>query len=153
MGLIKGFENDIFISYAHADNLNGPVGDDPSNGWVLSFASMLKNTLKDTLKKEISQSDDELKIYWDDRIAKGEPLDWQLNPAVEKSAIFVMVMSEHYLESEWCQKEVSWFLENVKKRADLKANRLWPVFVVSVAKTRWINGRTTPVYAKAGKVI
>lgn len=134
MALINGFDNDIFISYAHVDNLNGPAGG-AEKGWVISFAKMLQTTLRDTLKKQIVQNERELKIYWDERVAQGEPIDWQLNPAVEQSAIFLMIMSEHYLSSDWCNQEANWFLENIAGRPDVKNNKLWPAFVVSVANT------------------
>lgn len=134
MALINGFDNDIFISYAHVDNLNGPAGG-AEKGWVISFAKMLQTTLRDTLKKQIALNERELKIYWDERVAQGEPIDWQLNPAVEQSAIFLMIMSEHYLSSEWCNREANWFLENIAGRPDVRNNKLWPAFVVSVANT------------------
>jgi len=137
MGLIPGFENDIFISYAHADNLNGPAGGD-ENGWVVSFARMLRETLKDTLKPELKKHDNKLKIYWDNQIAKGEPIDWQLNAEVENSAIFLMFMSDHYLDSDYCRKEVEWFLEVIEKRRSEVSNsvsHLWPILVVSLGPT------------------
>lgn len=139
MALIRGFEHDIFISYAHTDNLNGPAGS-PEKGWVVAFARMLQKTLTDTLKEETRKTGRDLTIYWDEQLAQGEPIDWQLNPAVKQSAIFLMIMSDQYVVSDYCNQEATWFLDKVEERLEVRANKLWPAFMVCVSdtdKTRW----------------
>ena len=139
MGLIEGFENDIFVSYAHDDNL-GFLVREPAEGWVLDFAKALKTGLSAQLKKEIKQTNRELTVFWDkSRLQQGEPLDWELNDHVEKSAIFCIFMSQNYLDSDWCQQELNWFLKTLEGRKDRLSResegRLWPVIVVSVSPT------------------
>ncbi len=139
MGLIDGFEYDIFISYAHDDNL-GYLVNDPAEGWVLDFAKRLKQDLSRQLKKEIGKAGRDLEIFWDkDSLQQGEPLDWELNDHVENSAIFCIFMSQNYLDSAWCKQELDWFLKTMDTRKDRlmreHAGRLWPVIVVGVGPT------------------
>ena len=139
MGLIDGFEYDIFISYAHDDNL-GYLVNDPAEGWVLDFAKRLKEDLSRQLKREIGKANRKLEIFWDkDSLQQGEPLDWELNDHVENSAIFCIFMSQNYLESAWCRQELDWFLKTMDRRKDRlirqHAGRLWPVIVVGVGPT------------------
>lgn len=139
MGLIDGFDHDIFISYAHDDNLDFLVRE-PAEGWVLDFAKVLKTGLSAKLKKETRLTDRNLQVFWDkSQLQQGEPLDWELNDHVEKSAIFCIFMSQNYLDSEWCRQELDWFLKTLENRKDRlsreASGRLWPVIVVSVGPT------------------
>ena len=139
MGLIDGFEYDIFISYAHDDNLDHLVKE-PAEGWVLDFAKALKKGLSVQLRREIESTGRNLEVFWDkSRLQKGEPLDWALNEHVDKSAIFCIFMSQNYLDSDWCKQELDWFIKTLENRQDSlsrdRAGGVWPVIVVSVGPT------------------
>lgn len=135
MGLVKGFEHDLFVSYNHADDLLR-VG----SGWVGAFASKLQSALTDSLKKEITTTGRQLDVFWDYKLDRGQPLSEGLKHKVESSATFLIIMSQHYLESEWCGRECAWFAQIMKSRRgsllSIEESRvLWPLLVAQVGPT------------------
>src|SRR5690606_35742987 len=67
MAFVHGFENDVFISYAHADNEVDALGD----AWV----HQLQQNLRIALKQRLGRGD-ELNVYFDARRLQGNhPLD------------------------------------------------------------------------------
>ena len=48
-------------------------------------------------------------------------------------------MSQNYLDSDWCNQELDWFLKTLEQRKDRlsreAAGRLWPIIIVSVGAT------------------
>jgi hypothetical protein len=88
MAFVHGFENDVFISYAHADNEVDALGD----AWVHQFQQNLRIALKQRLGRG-----DEINIYFDARRLQGNhPLD-EILDSVRKSAVFLAVGSPSYV--------------------------------------------------------
>lgn len=108
MGLLHEDHRDIFISYAHADQLFNEVGRN-SRGWVTAFAASLEERLLRSLTKEIKDAGRELDIYWDHKLMGDEPLTEELQDEVEGACIFVALVTDQYLQSEWCRREYDWF--------------------------------------------
>jgi hypothetical protein len=116
MGLLPGFKNDIFISYNHADDLRGEVPHG-MNGWVGSFAVKLKAGLEGLLKKEMADArTGSIEVFWDYDLEKDQVLTDTLKDHVENSAIFIVIMSDHYLNSDWCGQESQWFQTVASRR-------------------------------------
>jgi TIR domain len=102
MAYVRGAVHDIFVSYAHLDNL-APAGG--GHGWVDSFAELL--TIQ--LKKRLGSGAVDL---WIDReLAGNRPLTPEILRAVRESALLLVVMSPAYLQSQWCGRERSTFLD------------------------------------------
>lgn len=100
MAQIAGYENDIFISYAHDDNQG--FGNRP--GWVDIFEDWLDGWLR----KRRGMAD--LKIWRDNKRMHGNTLfDDAIRNALKTSALFFALTSRNYLHSAYCQKELSWF--------------------------------------------
>ncbi len=139
MGHIKGFEYDIFISYNHADDLKGVVGRDHA-GWVGAFATKLENALQHNLKHECERVGRDIKIFWDYRLEKDRPFDGNLRQKVEDSAMFLMIMSNNYLQSEWCKQEWNWFVNVIHSRRHSLVSAedwydWWPAIIAHVGPT------------------
>ncbi|HEX8999185.1 MAG TPA: TIR domain-containing protein [Blastocatellia bacterium] len=102
MGFVPGYENDVFISYAHADNEPLVAG---KPGWVDFFEDLLRKRVKVRLRGEIQFfRDQQLRLY-------GQFSD-QLAERLARSAVFVCIPSPNYVESDWCL----WELENFHKQ-------------------------------------
>lgn len=136
MGLIKGFKHDVFISYAHADDLRKVK--DP--GWVGAFGRTLRDALEASLQYQIRATGRDISIYFDYQLEKGLPLDPALKEAVENSATFLIIMSSNYLKSEWCGREAAWFIDIMKSKTSsidalYQSYKLWPLIVCEVGPT------------------
>ena len=119
MGLIPGYENDIFISYAHNDNLR--VFD---FRWVDWFHENLENLLIEKLGEK--------PIIWRDRrMDQTDLIEGLLDSRVNTSALMLAIVSPSYLKSKWCGWEREKFVENAKRRVGLRvANKSRMVKVV-----------------------
>lgn len=99
---IKGFDYDIFISYAHVDNT--PLAGQKA-GWIEQFHEEL-NIL---LSRRIGRTG-AVKIWWDDNRLNGNTLfDHSIKDGIQRSAIFLCLMSYGYMQSDYCQKELNLF--------------------------------------------
>ncbi len=100
MPIISGFENDIFISYAHKDN------SEVAQEWVKEFYIYLK----DMLIRSTGRSD--IGIWWDDKKMDGNTyFDQSIKKGLDKTAIIICLHSPSYIQSEWCLKELDYFSE------------------------------------------
>ena len=93
------FEHDIFISYAHIDNL---VIEAEQEGWIDHFHR--------ALKVRLAQLRGEQPRIWRDRKLQGN--DYFSDTILEqfpKVALLVSVLSPRYLKSEWCLRELQHF--------------------------------------------
>ena len=93
------FEHDIFISYAHIDNL---VIEAEQEGWIDHFHR--------ALKVRLAQLRGEEPRIWRDRKLQGN--DYFSDTILEqfpRVALLVSVLSPRYLKSEWCLRELQHF--------------------------------------------
>ena len=109
MAYVSGFEFDLFVSYARADDAE-PVGD--HGGWVSQLVLNLERALKLRLG-----GTDKLKVYFDRRSLNSNHQLEELLSAVKKSAIFLAVTSRSYVKRDWTRRELGAFVD---KAANLK---------------------------------
>ena len=108
MAETAGYDYDIFISYAHDDNsvLSG------DKGWVTQFHDLLSNWL---MRQRGLKG---LKIWFDESKLNGNTqFDDAIKSGVEKSALFFVIHSRNYQNSEYCNQELDWFLEHNQRFA------------------------------------
>ncbi len=114
---------DVFVSYAHADN-GVPVGASVPQGWVTALASNL-NEGPNVFKK---------RFFIDHQLSPGDNFSVDLVSKVERSSLLVLLLSQNYIDSEWCGKELEHFvrshLADAADAADAAAPR--DVFVVEL---------------------
>jgi hypothetical protein len=108
MAFVPGYDNDIFVSYAHVDNVPLPGAEE---GWV----STLMSGLKTRLAQLLSRSGDFV-VWRDPKLSAHEPLTLQLLSALKQSAALLIVLSPGYLASEWCLREKNTFLQLARQR-------------------------------------
>lgn len=93
------FDNDVFISYAHLDNQALSAG---SEGWVSEFAEALGKRLGEVLGKSP-------RIWRDPKLQGNDVFGDELVARYQHAAALVSVLTPRYVESEWCQRELTGF--------------------------------------------
>jgi hypothetical protein len=121
-----GFEYDMFFSYSHGDVLG--QADAPLKLWSKQLHAALNQILALLLKRPP-------RIFLDesaDGVDKAAHLAPELGEKVRRSALFQIIMTPHYLESEWCQKELRTF---VRALAEDGKNAEGRVFIAKAMET------------------
>lgn len=123
---ISGFAHDIFISYAHRDNrtFGRP------QGWVVTFEAHLREALLHKLTRG------EADIWRDQRLSSSDPFSAAIQEAVSSAATLLVILSENYLASDWCQQELALFLRATQHTGGA-AGRIFLACVDTVDYTRW----------------
>jgi hypothetical protein len=95
----------IFVSYASVDDLYDQLV--TKRGWVTTLLNLLRIKLAQKLGRET------LFELWRDqeRLKRNESLSRQLCNGVRSSDTLLIVLSEGYLKSEWCGRELHEFLD------------------------------------------
>ena len=102
MGIVSGFEYDLFVSYAHANNQDVS---DKQRGWVTELHDELSKALWQEMRAKPE-------IWRDEGGLDGKQVHGAIREAVESSAVFLAVVSRSYLDSEYCcDKELRSFVE------------------------------------------
>lgn len=104
MAYVPDFEYDLFISYAHVDNLTTP---NESKGWITTFEEFLAVFLS----RRVGEIDG-VKIWRDLTLDGSQLFDETIQNRIKESAIFLAFTSTGYLTSDYCQKELQWFHQN-----------------------------------------
>jgi TIR domain len=108
MAYVPAAEHDVFVSYAHLDNV-GPEGD-TRQGWIDTFIERLSIQVCRRLGSKA------VDVWTDRQQAGNQALTPSLLRAVRESALLLVVMSPSYLSSTWCARERNTFLELANDR-------------------------------------
>jgi hypothetical protein len=101
MSYVPGFKNDIFISYAHVDNIS--VTDD-DEGWVTKFHESLWAAIRQKIGRP-----EGFTIFRDDKLRGNDEFSDTLDAEYRQSAVFISILAPSYLASDWCLKELNGF--------------------------------------------
>ena len=99
MAQTPGFKYDIFISYTHNDNHR--LNDAP--GWVDRFHDALESWLK--YRRGFS----DLTIWRDKELDGNTEFNISIEDKIKHSALFFVLNSRNYPQSDYCRKELEWF--------------------------------------------
>jgi|SRR5215471_228394 len=97
MAFVKNFQHDVFISYAHADDIPDASG----QGWVSQFVAQLERALKQRLA-----GTEALRIFFDSRDLNSNQQLHEMLGAACNSAVFVAVASRSYASRDWTKREL-----------------------------------------------
>jgi TIR domain len=109
MPSVSGYDQDIFISYAHVDDEPfDAAGPDRSLGWVATLVRHLENYLA----REIGRK--EGFALWKDKynLHGNDPLAAEIATKLQRTGVFVAILSPGYLASTWCRDEAHLFTEH-----------------------------------------
>ena len=110
MAYLPNFAHDVFISYAHDDDI--PRWD-KEDGWVTNFIDALGRQLPSHLSREDGLNRKNLEIWKDTRTIEGADFyDDKIKRAVRGSAVMIAVMSKSYFESTYCADELKTFCDS-----------------------------------------
>lgn len=112
------FERDIFISYAHIDNLPLKEGE---KGWVEDFHRALDVRLAQ-LKGEKPN------IWRDPKLQGNDFFGDEILRQFPKTAVMISILSPRYIKSEWCNRELKEFVEAAAKGIGTKIGTKSRVF-------------------------
>jgi hypothetical protein len=135
MSWVPGFESDVFISYARVDN--STVEGDQERGWVAQF----HRHLYVALSKKVGRLDT-VKIWRDVREIRGNQLfDRTIQDAIQNSALFIVLSSKGYLESDYCREELQWFVRKAHRESAGVAvdddSRILNVLLNNIPRSDW----------------
>jgi hypothetical protein len=122
---LTGYEHDIFLSYAHEDEL-GP--------WTVTFQDDLRRALNLILLSKIKGKS--IDVWIDQELRNNLPLTDQLKKCVQDSALLLIIMSPFYLGSAWCGNEVSWFAAAARSRI-APDRRIFVVHALPTDRASW----------------
>jgi len=118
---LQDWDFDIFISYAHLDNRSLFQG---QPGWITQFHNMLEIRLGQVLGKMP-------RIWRDDERLQGNDLfDNEIAKQVQKAATIICILSPRYLLSEYCAKELQYFINAAERSGNLQIGNRSRVFKV-----------------------
>ena len=120
MAYVPAFEQDIFISYAHADN---------SGERVSAFQRDLVDRLTTRLGARSFHKPQEWVFF--DRLGlnAGDEFSPKLERAARRSAVMISLISPSYLQAPFCIRETEWFLDSKRLARDPIERRLIPVLL------------------------
>jgi len=104
MAIAPGYVYDLFISYAHADD----VTSEGEDGWVSYFAKRLELALRQRMGGA-----EALKFFFDSRANRANSQLSDLLAAATQSALFLAVGSPSYAARDWPRQELHTFIARV----------------------------------------
>ncbi|NIM10972.1 MAG: TIR domain-containing protein, partial [Candidatus Aminicenantes bacterium] len=114
------FKRDIFISYAHIDNMALKEGE---KGWVANFHRALEVRLAQLLGEKPE-------IWRDQKLQGNDYFGDEIVEQFPKTAVMISILSPRYIKSEWCTKEVREFYEAASKGMGIRINNKSRIFKV-----------------------
>lgn len=131
MPYLDGFDQDLFISYAHIDNRPDRDGE---RGWVENFQRALDIRLLKRFGREVS-------VWRDPELGRAQRYDPVIERAVKGSAVVLSLITESYLHSSYCQQELEWFTTTAARdRIGLTVNdhvRVFPILLYNIDFDQW----------------
>ncbi len=131
MAYTDGYEYDIFISFSHDDDA-APEG---RRGWVTEFHDYLSNWL---IQRRHLKG---LKIWIDAELNGNTLFDRAIENRISRSALFFVLHSKNYLNSEYCRKELARFFQHNKRRPEGLMvgdhSRLFNILINNIPYTDW----------------
>ncbi len=134
MAYIKDFTYDIFISYAHLDNI-------PTSYEHLGWIEKFYKDLDALLTRRIGRAG-VIKIWWDNRKLDGSILfDDSIEEGIRQSAIMLCLNSPAYAGSDYCRKELELFHAKARHEASglnvANRSRLINVLLYNIPYIDW----------------
>lgn len=108
MAYVPDHQHDIFVSYAHVDDLLFPGTE---QGWVTTLIESLQMLLAQKLGRR-----DAFSLWMDHQLSRHSQLTPEILDNLNKTATLLVILSPGYLASEWCLREKDSFLARLEGR-------------------------------------
>jgi hypothetical protein len=116
MPFVPGCDVDLFISYGHSDDAP------PSEHWIRDLTANVEGKLRQICSADVT-------VWRDPQLMAGDRLNATIQHAIERSAVFVSVLTPVFARQPWCARETQWFVDALARedlRLDAKS-RIIPV--------------------------
>jgi hypothetical protein len=131
MAYLKSFNHDVFISYAHDDNIPDREGE---KGWIERFTQQLAIRL-------LKRFGEPVDIWRDPALKRAQLFDRVIEKAVQGAGVMISLITNRYLRSAYCQQEIKWFCDKVKQEpCGLIVDdyvRVFPVLLYNIPPESW----------------
>jgi len=97
---------DIFVSYAHVDNLPAS-GRETETGWV----THLINNLRNEISRKIGRTE-AFELWMDYKLKWNDALTPEIERKLGETDALLILLSPGWLASEWCRRELEVFIAN-----------------------------------------
>ena len=125
---IPAFQYDIYISYAHVDNMNLAN----EKGWIDEFQDYLEVTLSKIVGRQKA-----VKIFRDVDLVGNVPYNSKVIEKLNQSALFIAITSPGYLHSEYCKKELNQFYQKASSESiGLAVGDQYRIFNIQLANIK-----------------
>ncbi|MCK4762809.1 MAG: TIR domain-containing protein, partial [Candidatus Aminicenantes bacterium] len=114
------FETDVFISYAHIDNLPLKEGE---KGWVAKFHRALEVRLSQLLGEKP-------RIWRDQKLQGNDFFGEEIVDQFPKTAVMISIISPRYIKSEWCTREIDEFCKAAASKVGIKIGSKSRIFKI-----------------------
>jgi hypothetical protein len=114
------FENDVFISYAHIDDVALIEG---QKGWITNFHRALEIRLAQLLGRQP-------RIWRDPKLSGNDVFADRLVDRLPGVAILVSIVSPRYLKSDWCLRELREFITAANQTGGIRIGHKVRVFKI-----------------------
>lgn len=114
------YKDDIFISYAHIDNL--PLTPE-QKGWITRFHMSLEAILS-------MRTGGKVRIWRDNKLQGNDVFADEIVERFERTAVLVSVLTPRYLNSVWCNREVAEFCKSAERNGGIVIENKARVFKV-----------------------
>lgn len=129
MGYVHADSPDIFVSYPRALNRPPPdSGTTAAVGWVTRFVEWLEHYLRTELGGE------EFHVWMDHQLEANAELTPRLHELIESCAVFLVILSEAYLRSDWCKDELTTFVAGDIVRRKRTRSRIFIIETTEIAE-------------------
>jgi hypothetical protein len=119
MGFVNPPKTDLFVSYAHVDDLPLEPG---RPGWVTTLVDCLKNLLSQKLGRGES-----IALWMDHQLPGHVELTPEIEGKLGEAAALLIVLSPAYLASTWCVKEMRFFSSAIRRSGARDGARIFVV--------------------------
>jgi uncharacterized protein len=136
MAYAPGFDYDIFVSFSHQDNAPRPWQAPEHPGWVEQFVRYLEWWLGQ--RRGLIG----LRVWFDKkRLTGATDFDARIRGDLARTALFLVIHSRNYRASDYCRKELAWFVEAARVHpAGLSVNgerRIFNILINNIPHTDW----------------
>ena len=114
------FEGDVFISYAHLDNIGLAAG---HKGWVANLHRALEIRVAQLMGKQS-------RIWWDPKLQGNDVFEQTLVDRLCRVAALVSVVSPRYVKSEWGRRELAEFCRAATEQGGIRVRDKARIFKV-----------------------
>ncbi|MEM7305336.1 MAG: toll/interleukin-1 receptor domain-containing protein [Planctomycetota bacterium] len=131
MAYIPGSAFDVFISYAHVDDIPESDGD---AGWVERFEQQLSIRMLKRVGERVG--------FWrDPELRRSERFDDAIQTALRGSSLMISLITPRYLKSDYCRQEVDWFRTKAEQEPEGmlagRSVRVIPVLLYNLPPEDW----------------